>query len=152
MNAIVKTSTFVLVILAVLPFLTVLAVAATGCDKFKKGGDADAAASAAPTATPVDTSAPTDTATPSAIPTHTWHPNMHVDGGARLGDAGVVKLADGGTSTAPIPTPIPNGTLPPPPGFPSTFPTTFPTTLPPGLPSGLPKGFPSALPTAQPTH
>ncbi len=153
MNAIAKTSTFVLVLLATMPF-AVGAVSAVGglgailtlngCDKFKKG-DGDAASDAAPAATTVDT-APTGSATPSAttITTPTWHAPVRVDGGVKLGDAGVVKLGDGGMA-APIPTPVPTGTLAPP-----AFPTTIPTTLPPGFPSSLPPGFPSVLPQPKP--
>lgn len=144
MNAIAKSSTVVLVLVAGLPFLAALAVAGTvsGCDKFKKGGDADAASDAAPVATTVDT-APTSTATPSATTnTPTWHPPVHVDGGAKHGDAGTVKLADGGV--APLPTPMPSFT--PPPGFPTALPSTFPTAFPSNLPRGLPSGFPAPPP------
>lgn len=142
MNAIAKTSTIVLVLVASLPLLT---VTVSGCDKFKKGGDADAAAEGGP-ATPAETTTATDTATPSAttITTPTWHPPARVDGGAKVADAGPpVKLADGGTA-APIPTPVPNGTLVPPPGFPTTLPTTI--QIPTALPSTL--TIPTVIPTA----
>ena len=142
MNAIAKTSTFALVLVATAPLII---VTVSGCDKFKKGGDGDAASDAAPAATAETT--PTESATPSAttITTPTWRPTVRVDGGAKLGDGGVVKLADGGMA-APIPTPVPGGTLVPPPGFPTAFPSTVPA-LPPGFPSSLPKGIPSVLPS-----
>lgn len=143
MNAIAKTSTFVLVLVASVPMFT---VTLAGCDKFKKG-DADAAVEAGPAATTVDTSAPetpTPSATTTAITTPTWHPTAKVDGGVKMVDAGPpVKLADGGLA-APIPTPVPNGTLTPPPGFPTAIPSTL--TVPTVIPSTLPKGFPSAFP------
>jgi hypothetical protein len=144
MNAIAKTSTFVLLLAAALP---VVVVTSTGCDKFKKG-DADAAVEAGPVATTVDTTAPTDTATPSAtttVVTPVWHPSAKVDGGVKMLDAGPpIKLADGGV-VAPIPTPVPNGTLTPPPGFPTALPSNL--VIPTALPSGLPKGLPTAIPT-----
>jgi len=142
MNAIAKTSTFVLLLVASLP----VAVVATGCDKFKKG-DADAAAEAGPVATTVDTT-PTDTSTPSATTTAVtpvWHPVAKVDGGVKMMDAGPpIKRADGGV-VAPIPTPVPNGTLTPPPGFPTAIPSGL--VIPTALPSTLPKTLPTAIPT-----
>ncbi len=138
MKAIGKATSVALLVAATAPFSVLALGALEGCDKFKKGGEADAAAEAAPTAVETATATATESASATTTPVApVWHhPAVHPD-------AGSVKLADGGV--APIPTPIPSGA----PGAPSglTIPTALPSGFPTAMPSGFPRGLPSTLPS-----
>jgi hypothetical protein len=143
MKTLAKATSFALLVAATAPFSILALGTLEGCDKFKKGGEADAAPEAAPVAT--DTATATDSASASAAPTAApvWHkPAAHVD-------AGTVKLADGGVAPipTPIPTPVPSG-APTPSGL--VVPTAIPTTLPSNFPKGLPSTLPSGLKLPQP--
>jgi hypothetical protein len=137
MKALAKATSAVLLVAATAPFSVLALGALEGCDKFKKGGEADAAPEAAPVASDTASAAPDVVDAGVAPIAPVWHKPVVHDGGAV--DAGTVKLADGGA--APIPTPIPT---PMPSGAPTlTVPTAIPTTL----PSNFPKGIPSTIPT-----